>query len=311
MEWVRLHPYAATLAGSCILVIVGAIFVLSRTASPAPSGISAWSGNPGTLGTPSTGSNPTAGDSAQAITPPAAATGTYDTAILPYTRATPAANSSGTIGAPAASSSFDFDTLMAEIAAYSGKPRISASTTAAASDGSNDINPWSFVSTGLIATTSPRAGRTPAQQALYLYGNNVGSYIEGYDAAHSNQTQVLTDSYNDRQNPTKEKGVERIGHDLETIGTGIAETTGIPASAALANTALSNSYTEIGADLIAVAQSEALADSALVAAIQKYDAAVNTFNKNYIALSVLFSTNGVTFGPGDPGSVFSFTSNAL
>ena len=53
----------------------------------------------------------------------------------------------------------------------------------------------------------------------------------GYDAAHTDQTQILSDANNDRQNAAKQAAVERIGQDLETVGQGIAEITDAPAAA--------------------------------------------------------------------------------
>jgi hypothetical protein len=231
---------------------------------------------------------------------------------LPY----PSNQSSGTPASATTSfntpnGAFDYNTLMAEIAAGSHTSESKSTSGGTSATVVSGTNIWNFIPSGMIATTSPTPSRTPSQQKLYLYGNEIGSYVEGYDAANSNQTQILSDANNDRQNTTKAAGVIRIGMSLQTIGQGIAQTTAVPDSAISVNTALANSYIAIGKALVIVGQSEGLPDSDLVSAIRAYDASVDTFNKKYIALATLFSVNGVTFSKGDPGSVFSFSSNSL
>jgi hypothetical protein len=304
MDWIRSHPYASSLGGACVLVIIGAIFVFKSTPQMASLGLSTWNGNPGTItstNTANTGASPV-----QAVTNPAPQQ--YATTTLPYKTIVPAANSQGTIATQSTSTSFDYDTLLAEISAQTNKP--AAQPASASNTTTAGVDAWSFIPSGLIGTTSPSTGRTPAEQALYAYGNEIGSYVEGYDAENSNQSQVLSDATNDRHNATKAAAVEAIGQDLETIGEGIGETTGVPAVAQGANTALADSYIEIGKDLVIVGQSESLSDSTLATAIENYDSAVGTFNKSYIALATLFLENSVTFSSGDPGSVFSFNSSS-
>ncbi len=291
---------------TCLLILIGTVLVINGTSTPTSSGISTWSGNPSALNTARQQTQQTTATQLAAITPSNASQ--YGTTTLPYPSG---ASSDTSSSASALSGAFDYETLMAEIAAGTRPPASSPVSGRASATSSIGVSVWNFIPAGMIATSSPVSGRTPAQQALYLYGNEIGSYVEGYDAQNSDQDQVLSDANNDRQSATKAAAVERIGTSLETVGQGIAETTGVPASAVADNTALANSYIAIGKALVTVGQSEALSDSALVSAIEAYDAAVDTFNKNYIALATLFSTSGVTFSAGDPGSVFTFTSNSL
>ena len=302
MNWVRLHPYASAIIGAGLFLVIGTIMVMRAASTPTPIGISTWSGNPSAL-------NPV--PQQVAVTHPTTVATVpiptnYGTATLPYP-----SNQASSTGASAKTPSgpFDYDTLMAQLAAnsHTGSKSTSGSTSVTTS---SNTNIWNFIPSGMIATTSP-IRRTPTQQALYLYGNEIGSYVEGYDAANSNQVQILSDANNDRQNATKAAGVVHIGMSLQTVGAGIAQTTDVPPSAASANAALANSYITIGKALVVVGQSEALSDKELVSAIQAYDSAVNDFNKKYIALATIFSLNGVTFSKGDPGSVFSFSSNSL
>jgi hypothetical protein len=306
MQWARAHPYASTIMVACIFVIAGALLVMRGTTPPASSGISTWNGNPSAINAPAL--QTTDANEIQATVAPVA-TQNYGTTTLPYPSSQASSAPTSTSNIP--SGPFNYDTLMAEIAASSHSSASKPATSGSNSAGTVDSGVWNFIPSGMIATTTPSNGRTATQQALYLYGNEIGSYVEGYDAANSNQDTILSDANNDRQNATKAAAVERIGMSLETVGSGMAETTGVPASATSDNAALAESYTAIGKALITVGQSEALADSTLVSAIEAYDAAVDTFNKNYIALATLFSVSGVTFSSGDPGSVFSFSSSSL
>jgi hypothetical protein len=306
IELIRSHPYAAALAGTCLVVILGTLLVLDRTATPSPSGVSAWSGNTAALATSTVPSDSAA--VSQTITA-STLTQDYGTATLPYTANEPVSDSQGTIqtGSGSAANPFDLNALLAELSQKTLPSSVQLSTTT----GNSAVNAWAYVPTGLIAIATTSSSRSASQQALYQYGNEAGSYVEGYDAAHHGQAQVLSDAQNDRQNATKAAAVENIGQDLETVGQGLAELSDVPAAAAADNTALSASYIDIGKKLIAVGQAEPLSDSALVSAIETYDSAVNSFNGKYIALSTMFSSYGVTFSTSDPGSVFSFTSNAL
>jgi hypothetical protein len=304
MEWIRSHPHASALAAAGILVVLGGMLVINRSPAPSPSGISAWTGNTAAFGTTT---NAAAQAASSQTGPSAFAAENYGTRTLPYTQNTPPVDSQGVIQTNGGDS-YDFNALMAELS----NPSLKAGAAAASTTGPTVVNAWSFIPTGLISIQNvSSSGRTPLQQSLYRYGNEVGSLIEGYDAAHGDQAQVLSGANNDRQNAAKQAAVEKIGEDLETVGQGIAEITDAPDAAQADNAALSKSYIDIGTKLVAVGAAEPLQDSALVSAIESYDSAVNSFNGAYIALANLFSAYGVTFSSGDPGSVFSFSPSAL
>ncbi|HVM73676.1 MAG TPA: hypothetical protein VMU13_02230 [Candidatus Paceibacterota bacterium] len=303
MGWARSHIYASALALASLLVITGALFVISRSARTNPVGTSAWSGNAGVLGpTSATGLPITGGQKSPTVEV------RYATGTLPYENAAPVSDSKGTMQTGANTSSYDFNALLAEL---SLPPKASGTTSTDTPSASDTLNAWDYIPMSIISIKSPTSGRTKAQQALYDYGNEVGSYIQGYDAAHSNQSQVLDDADKDRQNVTKQTAVEKIGTDLQFIGQSIAEITDVPDAAQADTTALSNAYIDIGKKLVLVAQAEPKTDGVLVAAIKNYDAGVNTFNQRYIALANLFSSYGVTFSTSDPGSVFTFSPSGL
>lgn len=308
MEWIRSHPYACALGVACIVVVLGTILVVDRAATPASSGVAAWNGNSGELGATTSGAGGAQPGISEAITT-GSSTENYGTETLPYPSNEPVSDSQGTIETGSASTSYDFNALIAELSQKGlppGPGGAPASTT-----GTSAVSAWAYIPTGLVSTVNATPARTPTEQALYQYGNEVGSLIEGYDAAHRDETQVLSDANNDRQNAAKQAAVEKIGQGLETVGEGMAEISDIPPAATADNAALSANYIDIGKKLIVVGQSEPLQDSTLVSAIETYDTAVNAFGTNYIALANLFSLSGVTFGSSDPGSVFSFSPSAL
>ena len=303
MEWIRSHTYASALAAASLAVVLGGILVATHATIPTTVGITAWSGNSAALEPATTPTTQVVGSQTM---PSALATEQYGTQTLPYTSNTPVMDSQGTIETNSGNS-YDFNALMAELS----NPSLKSGTSASSSTGQSAVNAWSFIPSTLISIKDASSGRTDIQQAIYQYGNEVGSLVMGYDASHGNQTQILSDANNDRHNAAKQAGVERIGQDLETVGEGLAEITDTPTALQAANTALSNSYIDIGKKLVAVGQAEPLKDSELVAAIQSYDSAVTAFNNTYVMLANLFSSYGVTFSSGDPGSVFSFSPSAL
>ena len=307
MEWIRLHPYASILGAAGIVIVLGTILVVSRAQTAAPTGVSAWSGNTAVLGATNTPSGPATVSHANVS---GVVAENYGTQTLPYTQNVPVSDSQGTIQDSTGANSIDFNAFIAELT--QGSPKAVAASSATSTTGESAVNQWPYIPSGLISIVKPSTtARSAIQQSLYLYGNEVGSYVSGYDASHTGQAQTLSDANNDRQNPGKQAAVEKIGQDLETIGQGLAEITDTPATAAADNSALAASYTEIGKKLVTVGQSEALSDSALVAAVEAYDSSMDTFNKNYLALAYTFSDYGVTFTSGDPGSVFSFTTSSL
>jgi len=303
MDWIRSHTYASALAVASVVVILGGIIVVSRSATPTPSGVSAWNGNAAVLG-PTAPATPVTEDQAG---PSAFASENYATQTLPYTQNTPIMDSQGVIET-SDGVTYDFNALAAELSNPSPK---SGNMSPATSSEQGTSNAWDYIPSGLISIQNASSGRTPIQQALYQYGNEVGSLVMGYDGAHGDQAQVLNDANNDRHNAGKQAAVEKIGQDLQVVGQGIAEITDAPSAAQADNTALSKSYIDIGTKLIAVGAAESLQDPALVAAIKSYDAAVDSFNGSYIALATLFSISNVNFSSGDPGSVFSFSPSSL
>jgi len=299
MDWIRNHPYATALTGACILVILGTWLIINRSNTPAPTGVSAWIGNPGVSIVPSPATVPT--NTGGIVV----SSGNYGTQTLPYT--VPASTTVAIAPTSGSGTSFDFDAFLAELSNASTPKQVGSpsSTTAI------DSNAWTYIPSGLVSTSSGMQKRTPAQQALYVYGNEVGSYVQGYNNTHQDQVQIMKNALNDRQNTSKAQAVASIGIDMETVGEGITEISDAPSEALFQNTALANSYTDSGKKLVAVAAALPGRDTDLAKAIETYHTSIGTFVTNYVALANLFKAYGVTFAPSDAGSVFMFTSSNL
>lgn len=282
METLRAHPYPAALIGAFILIAVGTFIVYRQSAVLPAAEPSAWGGS-GTLFAPE--ATPTARPADTALP----GLGGRDVPLYHYR---PPASSEE-------ESSFDFDTFIASL---------SASTAAEETDTSATSNPafsYSFIPTGLISTTTPTRQRSPLEETLYRYGNEVGAYIQTYEGTHRSNSTIITNHIEDRADAAKAAAVRAIGADIRALGMSLEAVDGVPEIFATAHNALADSYIETGLKLSAMA--DANGDQAFIAAINTYSAAVDSFIKNYVAVATLFSVNNVRFGPGDAGSVFTFS----
>ena len=197
----------------------------------------------------------------------------------------------------------DFDSLLAEL---SSPAKTSSKTSSPEVSVPDDIaKAYDMIPKTIIATTTG-PHRNPTEQALYDYGNEVGSLIQSFETQHPNEAQVLKDQLEDRTNATKGAAVISIAQGLVGIGDSMQKMDNVPSAAKGMHSALARSYIEIGGKLSLLPQTSN--DKDFVAAILAYDSAANTFVRNYAALATYFSVSNVTFSPQDAGSVFSFSS---
>lgn len=286
-DWVHSHPYTAIIGSSCVLLIAGALIVMSRSSVAPASRPEAWGNNDVTL------LNPTSYKPEQRLAPdvpPSSQQNTPDKVIPVYK---PQEQGGGP-----AQNDLELNSLLALLT----KP---AGTQKGAAGGGSSVSAYAFIPTGLISTTSYQKQRSDAEQRLYEYGNEVGSYIQSYEQANRNQAQVLTDQMQDRQDKLKAQSVKNVGTALKNVGLSMQGIEDVPAIARSAHAALAKSYIEIGENLIKVPDAES--DQQLLAAIGTYNASAETFAKRYAALAVIFSAASVTFADDDAGSVFMFT----
>ena len=285
--WLRGHPYTAVLAGTGMLVVAGILII--RLSAPVQSSSQplAWGGT-GTLVGSTYGS--------EGSIPPSILQQTVGGP--PYTYTLPNLQVSTTPDATPASG-FDFDAFISMLSAHPQQNPPSSSGSAS--------NAYLFIPTGLVSVTTP-AKRTPLQNTLYEYGNEVGSLIQSFETEHPNATQVLADQAQDRADSGKAARLHALADGLKTLGDTLAQLDNVPSQASSAHQALAGSYQALGAKLTLVPSAERDAD--FLAAIQTYDTAVEKFTKNYVALANLFVAYGVSFSPADAGSVFTFTNTS-
>jgi hypothetical protein len=287
------HPFTASLALIGLLVLIGSSIVFRHgVANPPAPEIAAWGGGGDTL-------NPLE------IVPGTVTVGQNDISHRvqdspPYTYTMPDLKGSITPPPPPSAQnsddSFNYEKFMAGLgqnSSWSGQQ-----------SGVTDIT-YAFPPASLFVVPTPTTERSPIQQSLYNYGNEVGSYIQSYEQQHPDQTRVLKDQLEDRDNPSKVEAVVRLGRDLSGIGTSLLGMEDVPSVVSTAHTKVAKSYQTMGQNLKLVP--EARSNEALLSAIKTYNASADVFAKDFVALVSFFSTYGVTFGPEDAGSVFTFT----
>ena len=290
MEWLRTHPYAASIAGAGILILLG-VFTVKERASVAPdsSTTSVWGGVGTHLFNPSSGmSGPFENNSENIYS---------DVRTGPpfYYNPTPAQTPPSSAGAD---DSFDFEAFLSVLA---GPQK----TGGASSDDSLLDTAYSFIPSGLISTSISQKERTPLQQALYNYGNEAGSFIQSFENSFRNASQILRDQSEDRENPQKNTALVSLAEGLAEVGNALERMEEVPSEIRAAHAKVAVSYREMGEKLVSVP--EARRDDAFLSAIRDYNTIVESYLKNYVALATLLSAYGVVFTAEDPGSVFTFT----
>lgn len=291
MPWFRTHPYALTLGVAGLLIIAGIFVVMTRSsAPPTTSQAVAWGGT-GALLNPSYEPGTTSSQGPAVGIMQQVQSGAPYTYTLPVPQTTNPDTGETTGG-------FDFNAFIAMLSAETG-----AVTTGQPAGNAAVTNAYAFIPGGFIATTTVNK-QTVLQKALYDYGNEAGSLIQSFEQQHTNESQVLTDQAQDRNDAGKAAAVQALGAQLSALGSSLLAMDSVPSQVADAHQALAQSYQNIGTKLALVPQAKSDAD--FIAAVQSYNSSADTFVKNYVALANLFVAYGVTFSQGDPGSVFTF-----
>jgi len=302
MDWIRLHPYSSALAVAGALIVVGALIVGERTpVAPAPAVIS-WAGTGGSLlqsqsGAPQSEAPQTIAQ--QVIQNPLPTSFTSPASVPAPTPAPVPAGPSGP---------FDYETLIAELTA-STKNQSGAQASTSLSTNQALVEAYQFIPQGLVATINPsKKSLTPTQQALYDYGNDLGSSIQSFERENPDQAQVLKNQAEDRTDPGKAAALVALGRNLAAVGTEMENMSDVPPEVATLNTNLGQSYVSIGTKLQAIPNAQT--DAQFIQAIEDYDSAADQFTRNYAALAEYFTVAGVTFSTTDTGSEFSFTNSS-
>ncbi|MBI5003784.1 hypothetical protein HZC00_01685 [Candidatus Kaiserbacteria bacterium] len=300
------HPYLLALLGLGSLLIIAAV-VETHLPVPVMNNMNEW-GTPIAFSSYSPYTSQTAPSSAPSV-PTTQATPTnipstqdlsswsYDTAPAPVTSP---GNTAATI--IKSDTKFDFNAFMQQLAGSTVPQRPSVTTAPL----SNTQETYSTVPSQLISTQKDTvSARNDIQQALYVYGNTVGSFIQAYDRLHPNDSKEVQNFFDTHGNAASTIALKQLGTDLKNIGINMKTIASVPPSLLSIHTALADSYIDMGEKLSA--QTSTQNDDEVVQMINTYDDAVETYTKNYVALVFKFSENGVVFGPDEPGSLFMFT----
>lgn len=168
-------------------------------------------------------------------------------------------------------------------------------------------NQYSFMPRGLISTSVTTKTRTPEENALFDYGNELGSYIGDFESAHTDMLKTLTDFFprsgGFATDGRAREAVLELAGDYAQLGETIARTSAVPKEAQALHIALANGYGDIGRGLAAIANTKE--EKEMVKAIIAYGDYANGFVKNFLALADFFGARGVKFSSSDPGNVFS------
>jgi hypothetical protein len=182
---------------------------------------------------------------------------------------------------------------------------ISTSTNIAPLSEETSLDAYAFIPSGLISSGSATDSRTPMQQELYNYGNEVGSTIQSFESLFRNSPQILKDQFEDRQNAAKNQALLSLAQGLQGVGVSLERMEDVPEPVKIAHGKVAASYRALGEKLAEVPK--ARTEQAILDAMLSYNTSVEAYIKNYVSLATIISAYDVRFKPEDPGSVFVFT----
>ncbi len=296
MEWIRAHPYSSAIC-AIVLLLFGIFIIVRKNAAPATGAINAWSG---------------------------VGSGFFDPTSRPATPQTISANGASIVqqgqGGPpyryippptlnAASASTTLPGLSDFGALIQALTQNLTPKTPAPKDDPDAIDAYAFIPSGLVNITAQQPVRTQVQQAVYEYGNEVGSYIQSYEDRNTAAINILEDHFEDRANPQKAAAVEQLANAIKGVGESLLSMKNVPPEMSSAHTALAKSYVKVGTNLALV--TKAPLDADFLRAIGVYNASADAFITNFVSIATLFGAHSVNFGPTDTGSVFTFTATNL
>ena len=295
-SWVYGHPYISSLVGAITLIVIGAAVVVVRTpvAAQAPS-IIAWQGS---APTNSSYYSQTGQQSPQQI-----AQEVIQNAPTP-TFTEPAASSASAPAPSTQTGGDDYVALLEHLAASSSGTGPVQSTAGA----DTLAQAYTYIPQGFIATTTPaQKPLSPSQQAVYQYGNDVGSMVQSFEQENPNQPEILKDQAEDRTDSSKNTALITLGQHYVALGQQMEAMDNVPTIVQKLHDNLALSYEAMGQKLQQVPAAQS--DSDFIKAIEAYDSTVDSYSMNYGALAQFFLIAGVSFSPGDPGSEFAFQSS--
>lgn len=285
MHWLYAHIYVTGLVIAGLLLLIGTIVVNGRAPLSATDSTGTWGGAGISLFQNITGGG----------TPAQPRVRTEDL-LRGQAQEQPYVVLPGTSQEQASNVDFNWEALMAQLV----QPK--DNSTPEMQSGISGL--YSFIPSGLISVSEVTQEMDERQEALFEYGNTVGSMILGFDDGHANMLQILQDAYQDRGNEQKITAAAQIGKEYIQLGTDLESLDNVPVEAAGMHKALANAYKVAGQKLIDKLQ--VTSDPEFIAAVNTYNASVDQFQKSFIALVTLFGVAEVQFSQYDPGSVFMF-----
>jgi hypothetical protein len=195
-------------------------------------------------------------------------------------------------------SGFDWNTFVATLSHHTGG---SATTS---SSGPTIADAYAFIPTGLFSPSQPKSAQDipDNEKDLYGWGQSAGGAIQSFEESHPNQSQILTDFIQDRQNPAKIAAMKKLGGDLIAVGDDIAQIDPTPSQLKTAAPALAAAYRDIGQKLAAIP--DAAGDSATVQAILTYDKSAEAFVGKFVTVVTIINANGIKYAQSEPGGAF-------
>ncbi|OGG57960.1 hypothetical protein A2853_03480 [Candidatus Kaiserbacteria bacterium RIFCSPHIGHO2_01_FULL_55_17] len=293
MPWLHVHPYLASVIGAGLLVLIGSIIVAQRSnVQPQGATLRVWGGVGANIFDPTSSGGQNFGKPAENLY-------TQVQSGPPFYYA-PVQQIPGTQGV---ADDFDFGSFLAFLSGSAGN------TSGTIAEGSDVLDAYSFIPQGLISTSYPERRVTPTQAALYDYGNEAGSFIQSFEGRYRDAPQILKDQFEDRYDTGKNEALLALANSLAGVGQQLERMENVPSEVRSAHLKVATSYQDVGKALSLIPPAKS--DQAVIDAILAYNAVVETYVKNYVALATLFSAYGVMFTPENPGSVFTFTNVSL
>lgn len=298
------HPYLLTLLGLGSLLVIATV-VQTHMPAPAMNSANEW-GTPiifssydpapyraDTQSTPSAGVSPS--------TPVIIPSDQNPTSFSYNTTPAPAPTKNTVATIISSDTAFDFNAFRQQLSSSMPKNSVPSATQAA---GTSETYPTVPPQLFTAVDTAPRT-RDDTQQAMYVYGNAAGSFIQEYDRLHPDDSAEVQRYFDARGTVAHVIALKQLGDDLKNIGISMKTISPVPVQLVAVHTALANSYIDIGEKLSVIPSAQS--DDDLIKAINVYDDAVELYAKNYTALVFKFSEHKVTFGSDEPGSLFMFS----
>lgn len=137
---------------------------------------------------------------------------------------------------------------------------------------------------------------------LKAYGNAVGTALAAHFTRQPDQMTAINDFLADMHSEKNAARIDAIASDIEHLRNDIGNITPVPEIFRPAHDRLFTAYAELGARMRSVARSRD--EHTLVAAMNVYNETVDTVSRAYSAISLVYSTIGITFSIEEPGSMF-------